>query len=76
MSMGEDVGRDKLLFLWPTVVYHVINKHSPLYNYTKEDFEKSDLEFVAAAEGIVEATGLTFQVRTSYLTNEVFWGNR
>lgn len=74
--MGEDVGRDKLIFLWPTVVYHVINKHSALYNYTKEDFERADLEFIAVAEGIVEATGLTFQVRTSFLTKDVLWGHR
>lgn len=74
MHMGEDIGRDKVLFLWPTVAYHVINKKSPLYNFSKEDFENSDLEFIAVAEGIVESTGLTVQTRTSYLSSEVFWG--
>lgn len=74
MHMGEENGRDKVLFLWPTVASHIINQKSPLYGYSKDDLEKSDLEFIAVAEGIVESTGLTVQTRTSYLQSEVLWG--
>lgn len=74
MQMGEDCGRDKVFFLWPTVAYHIINHQSPLYNISMEEFEKTDLEFILVAEGIVESTGLTVQTRTSYLSSEVQWG--
>uniref|UniRef100_A0A915L1V4 Uncharacterized protein n=1 Tax=Romanomermis culicivorax TaxID=13658 RepID=A0A915L1V4_ROMCU len=76
MHMGEENGRDKVLFLWPTVAYHVIDHRSPIYEYSREDLQKAQLEFIAVAEGIVESTGLTTQTRTSYLPTEIQWGYR
>ncbi|KAJ8400374.1 hypothetical protein AAFF_G00397570 [Aldrovandia affinis] len=38
--------------------------------------EKEEFEIVVILEGMVEATGMTCQARSSYLDTEVLWGYR
>ena len=39
-----------------------------------QELLSSNFELVVTLEGSVEETGNTIQVRTSYLPNEIFWG--
>lgn len=36
----------------------------------------NDFELIMTVEGIVEATGMTFQARTSFLPDEIKWGQK
>lgn len=65
---------DRLFLLTPGQVVHVIDRKSPLYHMSKEQYMASDWEIVVILEGVVEATGCTLQTRTSYLASEVLWG--
>ncbi|NP_001317904.1 IRK_C domain-containing protein [Caenorhabditis elegans] len=74
MNVGYDSGWDRVLLLWPIIVRHVINEDSPLYGMSRENIVKADFELIMTVEGIVEATGMTFQARTSFLPDEILWG--
>uniref|UniRef100_A0A914X1S1 Uncharacterized protein n=1 Tax=Plectus sambesii TaxID=2011161 RepID=A0A914X1S1_9BILA len=76
MDVGYDNGRDRLLLIWPVIVVHMINEKSPLFGMTRETLAAADFELIMTVEGIVEATGMTFQARTSYLPDEIQWGYR
>ncbi|PIK49496.1 putative ATP-sensitive inward rectifier potassium channel 12-like [Apostichopus japonicus] len=74
MNIGHDTGLDRVFLVWPLLVTHVIDEESPLYDISREDLSFSEFEIVAIFEGIVEATGTTTQLRTSYLPHEILWG--
>ncbi|CAO4387926.1 unnamed protein product [Caenorhabditis nigoni] len=74
MNVGYDSGWDRVLLLWPIIVRHVINEDSPLYGMSRDNIAKADFELIMTVEGIVEATGMTFQARTSFLPDEILWG--
>lgn len=57
-------------------IVHVINEHSPLYEYTANTLVSGQFEIVVILEGIVESTGMTVQAKTSYLPCEINWGQR
>jgi potassium inwardly-rectifying channel subfamily J len=40
------------------------------------DLLKAKLELVVVLEGVVESTGMTTQLRTSFLPAEILWGHR
>ena len=61
----------------PLIIYHVIDAKSPLYDLAPCDLHHHhDLEIVVILEGVVETTGITTQARTSYLADEILWGQR
>ncbi|XP_002737875.2 inward rectifier potassium channel 18-like [Saccoglossus kowalevskii] len=74
LDVGFDRGWDRIFLVWPIVVEHVIEKESPFYEMSASDLEHGDFELVIVLEGIVEATGMTVQKRTSYLPHEILWG--
>ncbi|KAI6192157.1 Inward rectifier potassium channel 2 [Aphelenchoides bicaudatus] len=76
MNVGYDSGWDRVLLLWPIVIRHIIDEDSPLYHMTPEDTANNNFELIMTVEGIVEATGATFQARTSFLPYEIQWGRR
>lgn len=43
---------------------------------SRAQIEKEEFEIVVILEGMVEATGMTCQARSSYLDSEVLWGYR
>uniref|UniRef100_A0A158PCK5 IRK_C domain-containing protein n=1 Tax=Angiostrongylus cantonensis TaxID=6313 RepID=A0A158PCK5_ANGCA len=75
INVGYDSGWDRVLLLWPIIVRHVIDESSPLHGLTKESLLVK-FELIMTVEGIVEATGMTFQARTSFLPNEILWGHK
>ncbi|KAM8878804.1 ATP-sensitive inward rectifier potassium channel 12-like isoform 1-T3 [Spinachia spinachia] len=76
IDVGYDDGLDRLFLVSPLVVVHEINKTSPLYNVSRNDLLKEDFEIVVILEGMVEATAMTTQARSSYLSKEILWGHR
>ncbi|XP_068177452.1 ATP-sensitive inward rectifier potassium channel 12-like [Antennarius striatus] len=76
IDVGYDDGLDRLFLVSPLVIVHEINKNSPLYNLSCADLQKEDFEIVVILEGMVEATAMTTQARSSYLAREILWGHR
>ncbi|CAJ0947390.1 unnamed protein product, partial [Mesorhabditis belari] len=76
MNVGYDSGWDRVLLLWPIIIRHIIDEESPLFGLTKESLQVSNFELIMTVEGIVEATGMTFQARTSFQPEEILWGHR
>lgn len=60
----------------PIIVRHVIDEQSPLHGLTRDTLPHAEFELIMTVEGIVEATGMTFQARTSFLPSEIRWGCR
>ena len=76
MNVGYDKGTDRLFLVAPLTVIHEIDEESPLFGISKQDLELSDFEIVIILEGLVEATAMTTQARSSYLSSEILWGHR
>ncbi|XP_058116448.1 G protein-activated inward rectifier potassium channel 3-like [Anopheles ziemanni] len=76
MEVSCDGGDDRLMFIWPTIVVHKIDRDSPLYNLSAQDMIRERFEIVVMLEGVVESTGMTTQARSSYLPSEILWGHR
>ena len=68
---------DDLYFMaWPITIVHKINENSPLWDITPETLLTEDFEIIVVLEGINEITGMTTQLRTSYLPREIMWGHK
>ncbi|KAM8728064.1 G protein-activated inward rectifier potassium channel 3 [Acanthopagrus schlegelii] len=76
ISVGFETGDDRLFLVSPLVISHEIDAHSPFWDMSQAQLEKEDFEIVVILEGMVEATGMTCQARSSYLGEEVLWGHR
>jgi potassium inwardly-rectifying channel subfamily J len=73
----ETCNSDSFVFLvWPVTVVHKINSSSPLWDVSAEQMLTERFEIIVILEGIVESTGMTTQLRTSYLPSEILWGHR
>ncbi|XP_061072530.1 G protein-activated inward rectifier potassium channel 3-like [Conger conger] len=76
ISLGLDTGADRLFLVEPQTVSHVIDPASPLWETSAQTLKRDRLEVVVILEGIVEASGMTCQARTSYTEDEILWGHR
>ncbi|KAM6106606.1 G protein-activated inward rectifier potassium channel 3 [Pterocles gutturalis] len=76
LSVGFETGDDRLFLVSPLVISHEIDERSPFWDVSRHQLEKDDFEIVVILEGMVEATGMTCQARSSYLADEVLWGHR
>ncbi|XP_072444490.1 ATP-sensitive inward rectifier potassium channel 12-like [Chiloscyllium punctatum] len=76
LNVGYDVGFDRIFLVSPIIIVHEIDEESPLYGISKQDLETEDFEIVVILEGMVEATAMTTQARSSYLANEILWSHR
>ncbi|KAK7117903.1 hypothetical protein R3I94_023198 [Phoxinus phoxinus] len=76
IQMDNPVGTNSIFLVSPLIISHVIDKNSPLYDLSAADLQHEDLEVVVVLEGVVETTGITTQARTSYLSEEILWGQR
>ncbi|XP_023859032.1 G protein-activated inward rectifier potassium channel 3 [Salvelinus sp. IW2-2015] len=76
ISVGFETGDDRLFLVSPLVISHEIDCRSPFWDMSQGQLEKDDFEMVVILEGMVEATGMTCQARSSYLADEVQWGHR
>ncbi|XP_061819036.1 G protein-activated inward rectifier potassium channel 3-like [Nerophis lumbriciformis] len=76
INMGYDTGADRLLLVEPQTVTHVIDRSSPFWEVGAERLKTETFEIIIILEGIVEASGMTCQARTSYMEDEILWGHR
>ncbi|XP_069492180.1 G protein-activated inward rectifier potassium channel 2 isoform X1 [Ambystoma mexicanum] len=76
INVGYDTGDDRLFLVSPLIICHEINQQSPFWDISKAQMAKEDLEIVVILEGMVEATGMTCQARSSYVASEIMWGHR
>jgi len=65
-----------VFFVWPLDIVHVIDKDSPFYDMSFADLAKERFELLIIMEGTNETSNMTFQARTSFLPNEILWGQR
>ncbi|XP_020650119.3 G protein-activated inward rectifier potassium channel 4 [Pogona vitticeps] len=76
LNLGYDTGEDRLFLVEPQIICHIINENSPFWEMSAEALKKEQFEIIIILEGIVEATGMTCQARTSYVEDEILWGYR
>ncbi|XP_078009066.1 ATP-sensitive inward rectifier potassium channel 12 [Phascolarctos cinereus] len=76
IDVGFDKGLDRIFLVSPITILHEIDEESPLFGISRQDLETDDFEIVVILEGMVEATAMTTQARSSYLANEILWGHR
>ncbi|XP_028911671.1 G protein-activated inward rectifier potassium channel 3 [Ornithorhynchus anatinus] len=76
LAVGFDTGDDRLFLVSPLVISHEIDARSPFWDASRRALEEDEFEIVVILEGMVEATGMTCQARSSYLVDEVLWGHR
>uniref|UniRef100_A0A8D0CEN4 ATP-sensitive inward rectifier potassium channel 11 n=1 Tax=Salvator merianae TaxID=96440 RepID=A0A8D0CEN4_SALMN len=77
IQMENPVGGNSIFLVSPLIIYHVIDKNSPMYDVGPSNLHHhEDLEVIVILEGVVETTGITTQARTSYLADEILWGQR
>ncbi|XP_021454444.1 ATP-sensitive inward rectifier potassium channel 11 [Oncorhynchus mykiss] len=76
IHMDNPVGTNGIFLVVPLIICHVIDKDSPLYELSPLDLQNNEIEVVVVLEGVVETTGITTQARTSYLSEEILWGQR
>ncbi|KAJ7996961.1 hypothetical protein DPEC_G00223960 [Dallia pectoralis] len=76
INLGYDTGGDRLLLVEPQTITHVINETSPFWEIGAERLTRERFEIIIILEGIVEASGMTCQARTSYTEDEILWGHR
>ncbi|XP_044077654.1 G protein-activated inward rectifier potassium channel 3-like [Siniperca chuatsi] len=76
INLGYDTGGDRLLLVEPQTITHIINESSPFWEVGSKRLKRETFEIIVILEGIVEASGMTCQARTSYTEDEVLWGHR
>ncbi|KAJ8384458.1 hypothetical protein AAFF_G00204790 [Aldrovandia affinis] len=76
INVGFDTGDDRLFLVSPLIICHEFNEGSPFWEISQAQLAQEEFEIVVILEGMVEATGMTCQARSSYLDSEVLWGQR
>ncbi|XP_034414687.1 inward rectifier potassium channel 2-like [Cyclopterus lumpus] len=76
IDVGFDSGVDRIFLVSPITIVHEIGEGSPFYDMSRQDLETSEFEIVVILEGMVEATAMTTQCRSSYVSGEILWGHR
>ncbi|XP_056644753.1 G protein-activated inward rectifier potassium channel 3-like [Diorhabda sublineata] len=71
----DETGSEPFL-LWPITVVHKIDEDSPLYNYSAKDMLNEKIELIVILDGCIESTGQNTHAKTSYLENEILWGQQ
>jgi len=66
----------RLFPIYPISIIHVIDKHSPLFNMTRDKIPYAEFEILAILEGTVPGTGNTTEAVTSFKPREIEWGHR
>lgn len=77
INVGFDTGTDRIFLVSPVTIVHEIDEESPFFEMDRQTLEGDpELEVVVILEGMVEATAMTTQCRSSYLASEILWGRR
>ncbi|XP_044745837.1 G protein-activated inward rectifier potassium channel 2-like [Coccinella septempunctata] len=63
------------IILWPTEIVHRITETSPFWDLSAKDLVSRKFEIVVVMEGTALSTNQPSRTVTSYLSNEILWGN-
>lgn len=76
INVGFDTGTDRIFLVSPVTIVHEIDEESPFFEMDRRMLESDEkLEVVVILEGMVEATAMTTQCRSSYIASEILWGH-
>lgn len=76
INVGFDTGTDRIFLVSPVTIVHEIDEESPFYEMDQRVLESDEeMEVVVILEGMVEATAMTTQCRSSYIPSEILWGH-
>ncbi|KAB5586857.1 hypothetical protein PHYPO_G00006290 [Pangasianodon hypophthalmus] len=76
INVGFDKGTDRIFLVSPVTIVHEIDEESPFFEMDRKMLESDEkLEVVVILEGMVEATAMTTQCRSSYIASEILWGH-
>merc|ERR1712107_282216 len=73
-SYDFDHVQNRFLLMWPEVLYHKIDKDSPLYRLDPTKLSESKLKIIVKVSGVRTGTGGTILSNTSYINKEIIWG--
>ncbi|KAG9328270.1 hypothetical protein JZ751_015458, partial [Albula glossodonta] len=76
IDLGYEDGSDRLFLVEPQVIQHTIDPSSPFWEVGPDQLRRQQFEIIVILEGIVEATGMMCQAKTSYIETEIEWGAR
>ncbi|XP_033496968.1 G protein-activated inward rectifier potassium channel 3 [Epinephelus lanceolatus] len=76
IDLGYETGSDRLFLVEPQVIQHNIDSNSPFWELGPQQLRRQQFEIIVILEGIVEATGMMCQAKTSYIETEIEWGAR
>uniref|UniRef100_H3AKZ6 G protein-activated inward rectifier potassium channel 3 n=2 Tax=Latimeria chalumnae TaxID=7897 RepID=H3AKZ6_LATCH len=76
INLGYETGEDRLFLVEPQVISHTIDEASPFWELGADQLKQEQFEIIIILEGIVEATGMTCQAKTSYIETEILWAHR
>src|SRR6218665_137725 len=65
-----------VFFFWPVTIAHQITPSSPLWKFSADTMLSEHFEVIVILEGTVQTSGCLIQIRTSYVPNEIKWGQR
>lgn len=71
IDVGFDKGLDRNFLVSPVTILHKVNEASPLFGISRQGLETDDFEIVVILEGMMEASAMSTQARSSYLANEI-----
>lgn len=72
-TLDLEISKINSLVLSWTIV-HPINEKSPLYGFSKEDIENTDIELIVFVKAFDEVFSNNVVTRTSYISPEIVWG--
>ncbi|XP_030630713.1 inward rectifier potassium channel 16 [Chanos chanos] len=69
-----ELQESNIILATPTTIVHRIGPSSPFYRMSLQDLKKENFELVVSFSYTDNATGIMHQTRTSYIPNEILWG--
>ncbi|KAK9877420.1 hypothetical protein WA026_018533 [Henosepilachna vigintioctopunctata] len=63
------------MIIWPSEIVHRITNTSPFWDLSAKDLVSKRFEVVVIMEGTSLSTNQSSRTMTSYLSNEILWGN-
>lgn len=71
------INNGQQIIAWPEIVCHVIDESSPMRDFkSAKDLNAAHFELYVSIVGVSPATAQVTETRTSYMPQEVHWGQR
>ena len=74
LHFGISRESNSIPYLWPVCLIHAVNKESPMWEWTPEQWETGRWEIMVWIKGIGAHSGATVTARSSWVAGEVSWG--